>query len=65
MALLSRRSILVAAIIVVSPLRAQNVTPRPEKRVAIKGYDPVAYFTDSRATKGSPEFAADFDDATY
>jgi YHS domain-containing protein len=65
MALLSRRSILVAAIIVVSPLRAQNVTPRPEKRVAIRGYDPVAYFTDSRATKGSPEFAAGFDDATY
>jgi YHS domain-containing protein len=25
--------------------------------VAILGYDPVAYFTDGRATKGSPEFS--------
>lgn len=65
MAMLSRRSILVAALIVISPLRAQNVTPRPAKRVAIRGFDPVAYFTDSRATKGLPEFAADFDDVTY
>jgi hypothetical protein len=25
-------------------------------KVAIKGYDPVAYFTDGRAAKGSPEY---------
>ncbi len=34
-------------------------------RVALQGYDPVAYFTDGRPTKGSPEFTASFDDATY
>jgi len=28
--------------------------------VAIKGYDPVAYFTDSRAVKGSSEFSQKF-----
>jgi len=28
--------------------------------VAIKGYDPVAYFTESRAVKGSPEFSQEF-----
>ncbi len=28
--------------------------------VAIMGYDPVAYFTEARATKGSPEFRHDF-----
>ncbi len=28
--------------------------------VAIMGYDPVAYFTEGRAVKGSPEFKHDF-----
>ena len=28
--------------------------------VAIRGYDPVAYFTEGRPVKGSPEFAADY-----
>lgn len=28
--------------------------------VAIKGYDPVAYFTEGRAMKGSPDFAYDW-----
>jgi YHS domain-containing protein len=28
--------------------------------VAIKGYDPVAYFTESRAVKGSSEFSQEF-----
>lgn len=30
------------------------------KGVAIKGYDPVAYFNESRAAKGSPEITADW-----
>jgi YHS domain-containing protein len=33
--------------------------------VAIEGYDPVAYFTDGRATKGSEEFAHDWLGATW
>jgi YHS domain-containing protein len=33
--------------------------------VAIEGYDPVAYFTDSKATKGSEEFAYDWLGATW
>lgn len=33
--------------------------------VAIKGYDPVAYFTLNRALKGSPSFMAKHDGATY
>jgi YHS domain-containing protein len=32
---------------------------------AIEGYDPVAYFTDGRATKGSEEFAYDWLGATW
>jgi YHS domain-containing protein len=65
MTLVSRRTVLWIALVCATALRAQNLTPRPEKRVVIRGYDPVAYFTDGRPLKGVPEFAADFDDMTY
>lgn len=32
--------------------------------VAINGYDPVAYFTESKPVKGSADFAVDWDGAT-
>ena len=35
------------------------------KGVAIQGYDPVAYFTQGKATKGSSEFSASHQGATY
>lgn len=34
-------------------------------RVAIEGYDPVAYFTDGRPVKGSAAFSLPFDEALY
>jgi YHS domain-containing protein len=33
--------------------------------VAIKGYDPVAYFTDNKPIKGVPAYRADYDGATF
>ena len=33
--------------------------------VAIKGYDPVAYFTEGRATKGSPDIAFSWNEAEW
>ena len=36
-----------------------------ENGVAIKGYDPVAYFTDHKPIKGVPEYRADYEGATY
>jgi hypothetical protein len=33
--------------------------------LAIKGYDPVAYFTDGRPTRGLPEIAFQWDEHTY
>lgn len=33
--------------------------------VAIRGYDPVAYFTQGKPTKGDPKFTAKYDGATY
>jgi YHS domain-containing protein len=34
-------------------------------RVVLKGYDPVAYFTEGKPTKGDPKYAHDFDDGRY
>jgi YHS domain-containing protein len=33
--------------------------------VAIRGYDPISYFSDSAATKGLAKFAANYEGATY
>jgi len=35
------------------------------KRLALSGYDPVSYFTDGHPEKGSAEYQASYDDATY
>ena len=35
------------------------------KGVVIKGYDPVAYFTDNKPVKGDAKFASSFEGATY
>ncbi len=38
---------------------------RTEPRLALKGYDPVAYFTEQRPMRGAPEFRHDWDDVRY
>ena len=57
---LSRRSILVGL-----PTLVAVAAAAAEKRLALKGYDPVSYFTESHPEKGSSEYQASFDDATY
>jgi len=42
----------------------QSVQPTP-LRLALKGYDPVAYFTDAKPTAGKPEYEAVYDGARY
>lgn len=34
-------------------------------RLVLKGYDPVAYFTDGKPAKGDPRFSYDLDDERY
>lgn len=55
-------------------MAAQEKSASPKKvapvfadadRLAIKGYDPVGYFTLNRATKGSPEFTAEHQGVKY
>jgi len=36
-----------------------------KERAAIRGYDPVAYFTENKAVKGSPDFSFEYQGATW
>lgn len=36
-----------------------------DNRLAIKGYDPVAYFTESRPMRGDPKYQHEWDGAVY
>jgi len=68
---LSRRSLLIGLPILVTvaggrdPLAAEAAPQVIEKRLALSGYDPVSYFTPGQPEKGSAEYSAAFDDATY
>jgi len=43
------------------PIAAVNTT----NSIALKGYDPVAYFTVGKPTPGTPEFSSSWNGATY
>jgi YHS domain-containing protein len=66
---ISRRAVLGWSLLgVLAPFavaRAAGEMPTASERVALQGYDPVAYFTDGRPEKGSAEFSASFDGTTY
>ena len=47
------------------PLWAQDTDQANLPRLALKGYDPVAYFTDGRPTLGKAEFESTWDEARY
>ena len=44
---------------------ATDATSTEVYGVAIKGYDPVAYFTENRAVKGNSEFAYNWNEARW
>ena len=44
---------------------AQTRSAAESPRLGLKGYDPVAYFTDGRPTQGKPEFEQVFDETRY
>jgi hypothetical protein len=44
---------------------AKQIVNTGPGRVAIKGYDPVAYFTEGRAVKGRPEFEHPWNEAKW
>jgi hypothetical protein len=55
---------LVAMAAIGLPMWAQG-SAQADARLAIKGYDPVAYFTDGRPTLGKPEFERTWDEVRY
>ena len=66
---LSRRSFVTVAVAAafLGRASAQNATPVPAngQRVALKGYDPVSYFTPGKPEQGSSQYIFAFDDTTY
>lgn len=56
-------SLVAAAIMLPKFARAEKMNL--SSGVAIKGYDPVAYFTANDAMKGKARFSADYNGATY
>ena len=53
------------AIVFVSTTSAKTLLNVDKSGVGIKGYDPVAYFTDNKAIKGSAQFQSDSSGVTY
>jgi hypothetical protein len=71
MAVLARRSFLHAmasatTLVACVPFgMAEAASPPAGRRIALKGYDPVSYFTAGAPEKGSDDFWFAFDDAVY
>lgn len=63
----SRRSAIRLILLVASSTFATAVKSNPEEKapLAIKGYDPVAYFTDGKPASGVPEFEYEWDEHRY
>jgi len=61
--------LLVAALVVIAAAIVnageQRLLAVDSNHVAIKGYDPVAYFTERKAVKGDSRFEYVYDDATW
>jgi len=61
-----RRTLLLAALLALpGAVRAEAPKVNAEGGMALAGYDPVAYFTDARATPGRPELTAAHEGFTY
>jgi YHS domain-containing protein len=55
---------LAGLLIATSAAWAQSMQPA-SLRLVLKGYDPVAYFTDAMPVPGKPEYEAVYDEARY
>ncbi len=62
-AMLIAATLLSTLVFAQAPLRTKHFNL--EKGIAIQGYDPVAYFTQNKAVKGSKDLAVVADGATY
>jgi YHS domain-containing protein len=60
-----RNAVMLALLVAGVFLGAGAATQAGEPALALKGYDPVAYFTDKRPTLGDPQYQYEWDGATY
>jgi len=66
--MMGRRACLALCLVglLIAPSIAKAQSGQPESlRLVLKGYDPVAYFTDARPIPGKPEYEAVYDEARY
>lgn len=62
----SQRFVLAMAASVFAAGMSLAQTPtQSERRVVLRGYDSVAYFTDNKAVKGAPAIAYEWDEGRY
>ena len=63
---LSRRAFAsLIALVATSQVGTWKSSGAEETPLALKGYDPVAYFTDGKPIEGSPQFEAEWDHNRY
>src|SRR5688572_7408741 len=56
---------MLSCLALVSFLFTATATSAGEPRVVLKGYDPVAYFTDAKPVKGDARYSYDWDDQRF
>jgi hypothetical protein len=64
----SRRNVIIGLILPVAsllPAAASRSMAADKVPLAIRGYDPVAYFTDGKPVRGLPEFEFEWDEHLY
>jgi YHS domain-containing protein len=59
------KSVAAVALISTSAFAGELVNVSSASNVALSGYDPVAFFTDSKPVNGSPSITAEHQGATY
>jgi hypothetical protein len=62
---LATGALLLGFAVIAAPAWAQDSGQVDSRRLAIGGYDPVAYFTDGQPLLGKPEFEHAWDEARY
>jgi YHS domain-containing protein len=60
-----RNSLMLAGLVAAIFLGWSAVLQAGDQRLALKGYDPVAYFTEERAMIGDPQYQYEWDGALY
>jgi len=62
---LTTAALLLGIVTMIGPVAAQDSGQTNSQRLAIRGYDPVAYFTEGRPLLGKPDFEYAWDGARY